>query len=444
MSRSKIIWSATVLGLALFALFFGAGNLIFPPVIGLEGGTDWLVGYFAYFLADVGLALVGLFAMIKTGGKMEGVTGVLGKVASTVLNCAIILCVGPLLAIPRTAATSFEMGTACLAPEMSADPLARVAFSVVFFAVVFAAALSPGKMVDRVGKLLTPALVAALAVLVIAGIVNPAAQPEAPRVGNLLQEGVLNGYQTMDMIAALVFSLVVVNSIESKAAQEGVPRMRLAFAACAVSAGLLFVTYGGLAYLGATSGQLWGDEFMAGAINHAGLLSGLSGAVVGSAGAVVLSVIVVLACLTTAIGLVSACSEFIVELFGGRLAYPVVAVGICVFSAFVCNLGLTEIVGISGPILSLVYPTVMFLVVMRLAPLSEGAYRLACCFGAFASFAVSLCALLVDTFGVRAFAVVHLLPLDEFGFGWLVPTFVAALVGIVVAGGIGARVRRAD
>jgi LIVCS family branched-chain amino acid:cation transporter len=146
-----------------------------------------------------------------------------------------------------------------------------------------------------------------------------------------------------------------------------------------------------------------------------------------------LSAAVVLACLTTAIGLVSACSEFIVALFKERLAYPVVTAGICVFSAFACNLGLTQIVGISAPILSLVYPTAMFLVVMRLIPLSDGMRRLVCRFGAVASFAASLCVLLVDTFGVQAFAFVHLLPLDEYGFGWLIPTFIAALIGSVIA-----------
>lgn len=430
----KVIRSAVVLGLALFALYFGAGNLIFPPVIGLEGGTDWLVGYFSYYLADVGLALLGLFAMIKGDGKMEGITGVLGKAASTLFNCAVILCVGPLLAIPRTAATSFEMGAACLAPELSADPLASIAFSIVFFAVIFVVVLRPGEMVDRVGKTLTPLLVAGLAVLIIAGVINPAGQPEAPRVGNLLQEGVFNGYQTMDMIASLVFSLVVVNSIRGKAAQGNASQMRLALAASAVAAVLLFVTYGGLAFLGATTGQQWGNAFMAGQINHAGLLSALSESVIGGAGAAVLSVVVVLACLTTAIGLVSACSEFIVELSKGRLPYPLVAAGMCVFSALVCNLGLTQIVGISGPILALVYPTAMFLVAMRLLPLPAGMYRLACRFGAAASLAVSLCALLVDTFGVQTLAFVHLLPLDGFGFGWIAPTFVAALVGSAIAG----------
>lgn len=417
----------------MFALFFGAGNLIFPPVIGLEGGTDWPIGYIAYFLADVGLALLGLFAMIKTDGKMEGVTDVIGPVASTILNCAIILCVGPLLAIPRTAATSFEMGAAGLAPSLLGDPVAQAVFSAVFFAVVFAAALSPGKMVDRVGSILTPLLVVALAVLIIAGIVNPAAQTEAPRVSNLLQEGVVNGYQTMDMIAALVFSLVVVKSIEEKAKQSNSSPLRMALTACVIAAALLFMAYGGLAYLGATTGQLWGDEFMSGQINHAGLLSGISGAVVGSAGAAVLSAVVVLACLTTAIGLVSACSEFIVELSKDRLPYAAVASGMCIFSAFACNLGLTQIVGISAPILSLVYPTAMFLVVMRIIPLAQGARILSSRCGAAVSFAVSLFTLLADTFGVQALAVVHMLPLDDLGFGWLVPTAIAALVGLAIA-----------
>lgn len=432
LSRSKTIQSAAVLGLALFALFFGAGNLIFPPVIGLEGGTDWLVGYSSYFLADVGLALLGLAAMTKSGGKMEGVTGVIGKAASTILNCAIILCVGPLLAIPRTAATSFEMGSACLVPELSTDPLARAVFSIIFFAVVFAAALRPGKIVDRIGKILTPLLVIALAVLIVSGFINPAAQLQAPRVDNLLQEGVLNGYQTMDMVGALVFSLVVVKTIENKAAQEKISRTKLVLAACGVAAALLFMTYGGLAYLGATTGQLWGDAYMAGEINHAGLLSAISEAAVGSNGAAVLAAVVVLACLTTAIGLVSACSKFIVDLFKERLSYPLVTAGICVFSAFACNLGLTQIVSISAPILALVYPTTMFLVIMRLIPLPENTYRLACRFGAIASFAISICALFADTLGVQAFSIAHLLPLDNYGFGWFIPTLVTTLIGAAI------------
>ncbi len=430
--RLKSIHNAAILGLALFALFFGAGNLIFPPVIGLESGTDWIIGYSTYYLADVGLALLGLLAMIKSGGKMEGVTSVIGTVGSTVLNCAIILCVGPLLAIPRTAATSFEMGSACLAPDLLADPLARAVFSLIFFAVVFLAALHPGKIVDRVGKILTPLLVLALAVLIVSGIINPAAQAETPRIDNLLQEGVLNGYQTMDMIAALVFSLVVVKSIEEKAAQENISRARLALAGCGIAALLLFITYGGLAYLGSTTGQLWGDAFVTGQINHAGLLSGISEAILGNAGAGVLSAIVILACLTTAIGLVSACSEFLVELFKERVSYTLIAAGICIFSALACNLGLTQIVSISGPILLLVYPTAMFLVIMRILPLDKNMRQLPCRLGTAVSFAISLCALLADTFGIQAFNVVHLLPSDKLGFGWLTPTIIAAFIGYVI------------
>ena len=259
MARPKAIHSACVFGLSLFALFFGAGNLIFPPVMGLEGGTDWIIGYLAYFFADIGLALLGFYAMLKTNGEIDGVTGVIGKVPSVILNCAVILCVGPFLAIPRTAATSFEMGAAALDLGLAADSVTRAVFSVVFFMIVFFAVSHPGRVVDGIGKYLTPLLVVALAVLIAAGIASPAAQAVPPRVDNLFQEGMVNGFQTMDMIGALVFSLVVVFSIRQKAEDAGVSYTRLAHLAGAIAALLLFLTYGGLAYLGATTGQLWGD-----------------------------------------------------------------------------------------------------------------------------------------------------------------------------------------
>ena len=433
MVRSKAIQKAGVFGLSLFALFFGAGNLIFPPVMGLEGGTDWAIGYLSYFLADVGLALLGFYAMLKTNGELDGITGVIGKVPSAIFNCAVILCVGPFLAIPRTAATSFEMGVASLSLGFVSDSVACAVFSVVFFAIVFFAVLYPGKVVDGVGKYLTPLLVVALTVLIAAGIANPAAQAVPPRVDNLFQEGMINGFQTMDMIGALVFSLVVVISIKQKAEDEGIPPTRLALSAGAIAALLLFLTYGGLAYLGATTGQLWGDGFMAGEVNHARFLSNISEAVLGNAGTIVLSAVVVLACLTTAIGLVTACSKFIVSLFKERLPYHYVAAGICVFSALVCNLGLAEIIAVSSPILSLVYPVAIFLVVMRLVPISDARRVLACRLGALTTFAISLCELFCDTFGFQELSFIHLLPFDVFGFGWLVPTLVVAACSYIIS-----------
>ena len=433
MARSNAIFNAGVFGLSLFALFFGAGNLIFPPVIGLEGGSDWVIGYLAYFLADVGLALLGFFAMLKTEGDLDGVTGVIGKVPSAILNCAVVLCVGPLLAMPRTAATSFEMATEALAPGLADDSIARAVFSVAFFVIVFFAVLHPGKVVDSVGKYLTPLLVVALIVLIVAGIVSPGAQTASPRVDTLFQEGMVNGFQTMDMIAALVFSLVVVSSIGQTAENEGISRSRLAFSACVIAALLLFLTYGGLAYLGATTGQLWGDAFMAGEIDHAQLLSNISSSVLGNAGAIILSTVVVLACLTTAIGLASACSKFVVSLSKDRFSYHFVAIGMCAFSAFVCNLGLAEIIVVSSPILSLVYPTAIFLVLMRLVPFGDRTRTLVCRLGAIASFAVSFCVLLCDTLGVSGLSFIHMLPFDVFGFGWLVPTLAAAVCGYIIS-----------
>ena len=139
-----------VVGFALFSMFFGAGNVIFPPYLGMESGPAWLAGFSAYFIADIGLALAAMFALLRVGSS-EAVLQRVGRVPSEVLMCAIILCVGPMVAIPRTSASTFEMAIAPNLPGVSA-----VVFSVLFFALILALCIRESAVVDIVGKVLTP------------------------------------------------------------------------------------------------------------------------------------------------------------------------------------------------------------------------------------------------------------------------------------------------
>lgn len=418
--------------MALFAMFFGAGNLIFPPLIGLESGTEWPLGFLVYFIADVGLAMVSILAMLKADGDMDGVTGSIGKVPSTILNVAILVCIGPLLAIPRTAATSYEMGVSAFFGASGNSQLALMVFSAVFLAIVFLMVLTPDKVVSNVGRILTPVLVATLGVIIVAGIVNPASEAGEPLVSNLVQEGIVNGYQTMDVIAALAFSIVAVRTVKGFGYADRSKRGAVIGIACAIAAGLLLIVYGGLAFLGATTGRLWSEDVMSGVLNQADLLSYIAGAVLGNVGAAFLAVVVLFACLTTAIGLVSSCAGYFYELLGKRVPYKILAGGICLFSLAVCNIGLTQIISISSPILSVVYPVAMFLVVTRLLR-RDGASTIASKCGALVAFALSLCTVLCDTFGVESLGFVHALPLYDAGLGWVAPTVVAAVAGLVVS-----------
>lgn len=437
--KTRNIGMYLVVGFALFSMLFGAGNLIFPPEIGLSGGTAWWQGYTAYFLADAALGICSVFAMLKVDGDPNRLTGTVGRTGSLIINLACIICIGPLLAIPRNAAVTFEMGAA---PLLGIDPgnaIARLIFSVLFFAVVVVLTIRPSKVIDILGKYLTPVLVAAITVLIIVGVINPAA-PAGPQLSEtLFRDGIYNGYQTLDVMAGLFFSILVIDAIRGKQAEcaggagAAVSEKKAAARAALLAGGLLCFVYGGLTYLGATTGVQWTDAYQAGEINQAGLLINIAQALLGKVGVGVLSIIVALACLTTAIGLTSAAAEYFSGLVGGR-HYAAMILLVSAVSLALSNFGLSTIIGIAAPVLMLFYPTVMFLTMAALFRgklRKQNIYRL----GAGVSFLISALTVLADTCGISACGFIHQLPLDTYGFNWLIPALIAAAIGYFLPGG---------
>ena len=180
----KHLLDSLVIGFALFSMFFGAGNVIFPPYLGLESGPEWLLGFLSYFLADIGLAMLAMFAILRQGSP-DGITARIGKLPSTVLMCAIVLCIGPMLAIPRTAATTYETSLAPLVAGFS-----PVLFSILFFLLILLLCVRETAVVDIVGKILTPALLIGLLVLIVIGVVNPIGPVgRQPLVENAINHG---------------------------------------------------------------------------------------------------------------------------------------------------------------------------------------------------------------------------------------------------------------
>ena len=215
---------ALVVGLALFAMFFGAGNLIFPPYLGMESGTLWPLGLACFVFFDVVVSCVGVFAINNAGGSILSIQNALGKKAGLALNTAAILCVGMLIAPPRCAATTFEMA---IAPWFG-DAIGLLPFSVAFFAVVLLLTLKPTRIIDVVGKVLTPLLLAGLAAIIIKGIVTPLGTiaPEA-QIDSAVVTGVKAGYQTMDALAALPFGILVLQSVVDKGYTESGKKFRI-------------------------------------------------------------------------------------------------------------------------------------------------------------------------------------------------------------------------
>lgn len=429
LSRQDIL----TIGFALFAMFFGAGNLIFPPQLGVLGGDKWWIGFLFYFLADLGLGIAAFFAMAKLNGKTELVADPLGRVPSIAMLTAIIVCIGPGLAIPRTAATTYEMGVVpLLGLESSTGSLAIM--SVVFFALVLAFTIRPSKVLDIVGKFLTPLLMIALAILIIKGFITGGDIP-APAVEYVAREGIANGYQTLDMMASIFFAVLIINTAKEKGYSSQKSITSISIYAAFVATALLFVVYGGLSYLGATAGNVWRDGLMSGEISPATLLSLITERILGSYGTMVLALVVSTACLTTAVGLVSASAEYFEELLGGKLSYKKLVVIMCVVSACICNLGLVQIISISAPILTLLYPVTILMIItvfVRDRITSVMPYRIT----AVVTMIFSIIDVAGRSFGVQACAdFTAKLPLSSYGFGWFPPSIALFAILAFVAKG---------
>ena len=418
--RTNTIRDIIVVGFALFSMFFGAGNVVFPPYLGMEAGPQWLAGFSAYFIADIGLALLGMFALLRVGSS-EAVTLRVGKVPSEILMCAIILCIGPMVAIPRTSATTFEMA---IAPNLSG--VSPVLFSVLFFAVILALCIKESAVVDIVGKVLTPLLLLGLFAIIVKGIVTPLGEIAAlPQIANVAVTGIKAGYQTMDALAALPFGIIVLQSVTAKGYDSGKKQFRVVSGAAVLAGVLLLAVYMGLAYLGATVSAQY-----TGAIGRAQLIMAIVEALMGKVGMILFGVVVGLACVTTAIALTSSAAAYFAELCRGKVSYKAFVIAICVFSAVVSNLGLDRIVAVAAPVLDVIYPpTLVLIFISLLMPRVPDRVSRGAVIGALITSA--LCTLTAH--GVRI-PFVASLPLYDLGLSWLLPAAVFGLAASLLPG----------
>lgn len=403
-------------------MFFGAGNLIFPPTLGQLSGSLWPWGFVGFLLADAMLSCLGVFVINAVGGPRRAFEDALGKTGGTILGTAAILCLCVLFAMPRTAATTFELSVAPYLGDAASGYLAP--FSIVFFVIVYLLACRKSRVVDIIGKFFTPTLVIGVVVLIIAGIAQPIGPIEPPLTNTVFQEGVRAGYQTMDVLGAAAFSIIILDSALVKGRPEGRERMTLLARASIGAAIMLGIIYGGLAYLGATSTSLGTG------LTQAGLLVAIVQSLLSEPGIILLSVIVLLACVTTAVALVSSAADYFYALFGKRVSYNVLLLADCVIGVLICDLGLDAIIQLADPVLGIVYPpfiTVVVLLVFHKRIKAKGLYRGAA-IGAFAAAVV----LELHAMGIITFMPLDWLPLHSMGLGWLVFAVLGGIVGWII------------
>ena len=352
-----------LVSLMLFSLFFGAGNLIFPPFLGQAAGSATWVTILGFFVTAVGFPALGVIAVAKSGG-LHALASRVNPVFATFFTVLIYISIGPGLGIPRAGSLPFEMAVAPFLPEgLISNNLALFIYTFVFFAVAYWLSLSPAKLVDRMGKVLTPSLLVLIGLIFVASIFKPlgaygevtGVYKESPFIS-----GFLDGYMTMDTIAALNFGIVIALVIKSKGVKEEKFVVKTSVKAGIIAGGLLIVIYSMLAHLGATSGGRFGLTE-----NGAQTLSNIITYIFGKPGAILLAVIFTLACLTTCVGLITSCSQYF-QTLTKKINYLSWVRILTLTSMVLANMGLNKILAVSVPVLNAIYPMAIMLIVLAM------------------------------------------------------------------------------
>lgn len=400
-----------IIGFALFSMFFGAGNLIFPPKLGQLLGEHYILGIIGFTLTGVGLPLLGLLAATKNNGNFEEMSLKVGKNFSKVYSIVLFLMIGPLLAIPRTAATTFEISV-----QPNFANFSPLIFTIIYFLVNLIFVLRPSKVIETIGKFLTPVLLFILIALIVKGIVSPISSFSPSNVQNALPTSLLEGYQTMDALASIIFASLIIGAVKSKGYKDN-QVVNVTVKASIIAIVGLGLVYGGLIYLGSRTGIL------ADGMNNSALLLFLSSSILGNVGRIAIGIALGLACLTTSIGLLSSGGEFFERVSGGKLKYTFNILVMSVASILIANMGLDKIVSFSASILNIIYPITIILILLNLFDRfvkSRMVYKITI----YTTLAVSILTF-IGGFVPAIKSAMGILPLNDMGFAWIVPAIIA-------------------
>lgn len=420
------------IGLMLFSFFFGAGNLIFPPVLGQMAGENIGWGMLGFCLSGVGFPLLGVLAVaMKKSDNPDAIAMPMHPLYARAVTVLCALAIGPLFAIPRTAAVSFDTGISALLPA-AFDGFGLPLYSVFFFILTYFFSINPSKIIGNIGNFLSPMLLICLAVLVVCVLVNPTGSLQMPNpefTATPFFRGFQEGYNTMDLLAAILFGSITIKAIEAQGITDKAVLTKLCSYAGLIAAFFLAIIYVALAYTGALSINVFGVI-----PNGATLLSKICTYYMGFGGQIVLALIIFFACLTTSIGLTTAISGYFAELSNNRIQYERLVLFISAFSLFVANFGLENIIHFSIPVICMLYPIIIALVILNIGRviIHDDTLTFRLCLTLTTIFAIfdglrvaNIRFMALDNFLAQN------LPLFDIGFGWVVPCFGGIVLGLL-------------
>ena len=354
MKKETKLLTITTVGFALFSMFFGAGNLVVPPYIGLQVGSQWVYALFGFLLTTVITSFLAVIMIARVGTSFADLKQFMPKWVVDTLNLLIIISIGPLICIPRTGALTYEVAVAPILPQV---PL--WVFELFYFVLVLVLSISKSKIVDIIGRWLTPLLLLCLAILIVKGVLNAEAidQQSAVSAGDAFRLGFKEGYQTLDVLAAIPFAGLIIVALTMKGYTTDRQRIEMSLKSGLVAAVSLMLIYTGLMYLGVTTDYAGGGE-----VERSQLLKYISDAILGSWGSLVMASAIGFACLTSAIALASGMGEILEQTTKGKMSYKLGVVACCVVS-FVLSLNKVDtIIAYAGSILLFIYPIVFTII----------------------------------------------------------------------------------
>ncbi|WP_228236752.1 branched-chain amino acid transport system II carrier protein [Allomuricauda sp. M10] len=350
--------SLTITSFALFSLFFGAGNLILPPLLGFKAGNLWWLVTLGFCISGVVVPLLGIFAHAKLQGTMFDFAKKVSPLFS-LAYCYVVYVICIALPSPRTASVTHEMA---IQPFWDTPYLLT---SFVYFLLVFLFVINRSKVLDLLGKLLTPGILIILLLMIATAVFTMDFDFTSSEIKNPFSHGILEGYQTFDAIAAIVVGAVIIISINLKEKEASFEEKRKLIRKAGFWAGAgLFSVYAGLILTGA----LFSDQFD-GDISRTSLLSELSIKILGGSGSILLSILVSLACFTTAVGVITGTADFIKGRFNNSdLAYKITALVSCVLGVLMGQFNVDYIIAVAIPSLMFIYPITIVLISLNVLP----------------------------------------------------------------------------
>ena len=425
----KKLLDIIIIGFALFAIFFGAGNLIFPPYLGVTAGENWGIATLAFLISDPLLSVVAVMVVATLGGSALNVGRRVHPIFASVLGAICVLLIGPIFAVPRTGAFTHEIFVHSYFPDAP-----QWITSLVFFGIVLWITYNENSVMDAIGKYLTPVLLIILFLIFVGAVLQPNASFAETDSTGLFARGFKEGYQTMDVLGAPLLAGVVMKDIARRGYLNKKDQFRMMFGVGIVAFVLLALVYSTLAYSGASMSTVIDPT-----TQRTAILATIVKNLLGSWGQLAMGLAVCFACLTTAIGLTSTCGQYFEEVSKGKIPYKK-AILVTVAVEFIISLvGVDSLINLAVPVLTFIFPIMIALILFSAfdqyipydwtylgAVIGAGIVGLV---QGINTLSQLLGGKLLGDLGTE----IGTFPLATYGLEWIVPTFIGALLFTILA-----------